>query len=74
MKRKWPKMSIRWQCRALGLCRGSLYYEAVPMDEKTLDIMEEIDRQYMETPFYGRPKMTEHFRRLGHLINPKRIG
>ncbi|NDC83274.1 transposase [bacterium] len=27
-----------------------------------------------DTPFYGRPKMTEYLGRLGHVINPKRVG
>lgn len=74
IKRAWPKMSLRWQCRALGLCRGSLYYQAVPIDEITLDLMDKIDRQYLDTPFYGRPKMTEHLRRMGYWVNPKRVG
>jgi len=70
----WNKMSVRWQCRALKLCRGSWYYKAKPMDERNLEVMDLIDRQYLDTPFYGRPKMTAYLRRLGHLINPKRVG
>jgi len=54
----WDKLSVRWQCRALKLCRGSWYYQPRPMDEKNLDVMDLIDRQYMDTSFYGRPKMT----------------
>ena len=67
-------MSVRWPCRALKLCRGSWYYQPKSMDETTLGMMDLIDRQYMDTPFYGRPKMTEYLRRLGHVINPKRVG
>lgn len=44
------------------------------MKEETLAVMDKIDRQYLETPFYGRPKMTAHLRRLGMVINPKRVG
>lgn len=44
------------------------------MDETSLDMMDEIDKQYIDTPFYGRPKMTEHLRRLGYWVNPKRVG
>ena len=67
-------MSLRWQCRALGLCRGSLYYQAVETDALTLAMMDEIDRQYLETPFYGRAKLTEHLTRLGHKISEGRVG
>jgi putative transposase len=35
--------------------------------------MKLIDKQYLETPFYGVPRMTEHLRSLGHTVNPKRI-
>lgn len=35
--------------------------------------MKLIDKQYLETPFYGVPRMTEHLRSLGHQVNPKRI-
>ena len=35
--------------------------------------MKLIDKQYMETPFYGVPRMTEYLRELGHEVNPKRI-
>jgi|GEM_PF-5935648 len=38
------------------------------MDERNLDVMDLIDRQYLDTPFYGRPKMTAYLRRLGNLI------
>lgn len=74
VKRNWPKMSMRWQCHALGLSRGSLYYKPVPMNDATLDIMDQIDRQYLETPFYGRPKMWEHLTRLGYQISEGRVG
>jgi putative transposase len=35
--------------------------------------MKLIDKQYMETPFYGVPRMVEYLRELGHRVNPKRI-
>ena len=39
-----------------------------------LELMGEIDRKYTKTPFYGRPKILEHLRHLGHRINHKRVG
>ena len=35
--------------------------------------MAEIDRQFLETPFYGVQQMTWHLRAEGHLVNIKRV-
>ena len=35
--------------------------------------MAEIDRQFLETPFYGVRQMTWHLRALGHGLNVKRV-
>ena len=67
------ELSIRQQCRLLGINRSSLYYRPVGIDDYTLMLMHELDRQYTETPFYGVPKMTEHLRLQGHQVNPKRV-
>ena len=32
-----------------------------------------IDRQFMETPFYGVRQMTWHLRNEGHALNPERV-
>jgi putative transposase len=36
-------------------------------------LMKLIDRQYVETPFYGIDKMTEYLCRQGHHVNHKRV-
>lgn len=61
------------QCELLAICRSSFYY--IPHDDSTQnqELMKLIDKQYMETPFYGVPRMTEYLRDLGHKVNPKRI-
>lgn len=38
-----------------------------------LELMRQIDEQYTRTPFYGRPRMTAHLRRIGYQINHKRV-
>ena len=35
--------------------------------------MAEIDRQFLETPFYGAQQMTWHLRTAGHRVNIKRV-
>ena len=67
------KLSIRKQCCLLGINRSSLYYRPVGIDDYTLMLMHELDKQYTETPFYGVLKMTEHLRSQGHQVNPKRV-
>ena len=67
------ELSVRRQCGLLGINRSSLYYRPAGVDDFTLKLMHELDKQYTETPFYGVLKMTEHLRSLGHLVNPKRV-
>lgn len=68
-----PNLSIRRQCALLGLNRASYYYEPRPHDPLNLDVMRRIDAQYLETPFYGWPKMTAALRRQGYQVNGKRV-
>jgi putative transposase len=69
-----PSLSIRRQCELIGLSRSTLYYEPASESELNLQLMRLIDEQYLRTPFYGRPRMTAHLRRLGYEVNPKRVG
>lgn len=66
-------ISKRRQCELLSLNRSSLYYARQPENQENLAIMEMIDRQYMETPYYGIRKMTEIVRKAGYPVNRKRI-
>lgn len=38
-----------------------------------LDLMVVIDKQFLETPFYGVQQMTWHLRNEGYVVNYKRI-
>jgi putative transposase len=68
-----PEISIRRQCELVGLPRASYYYQPACETDFNLKMMRLIDEQYMETPYYGYPKMTAHLRRAGYPVNPKRI-
>lgn len=68
-----PELSIRRQCALLGLNRASYYYDPAPEDPLNLDVMRRIDAQYLETPFYGWPKMTAALRAQGYHVNGKRV-
>jgi len=66
-------LSLRRQCRLLGLSRAALYYRPVEMGAYQLELMALIDRQYLRTPFYGSRRMTVYLREQGHAVNRKRV-
>jgi putative transposase len=66
-------ISIRRQCALLGLNRSTLYYQPATESVFNLQLMRLIDEQYLQTPFYGWPRMTAHLRRQGYQVNGKRI-
>lgn len=67
-----PELSIRRQCALLDLPRSTLYShrasEPGKASEADLSTMQEIDAQYLKTPFYGSRRMA---RELG--LNRKRV-
>jgi putative transposase len=66
-------LSIRRQCQLLGINRSSLYYRPESYSEETLEIMNRIDQQYTQTPFYGVERMTAQLRRDGSIVGHKRV-
>ena len=64
---------MRRQCQLLGVSRSTLYYQPATESEDNLHLIRQIDEQYMQTPFYGSRRMTEHLKRLGYHVNRKRI-
>jgi putative transposase len=57
----------------MGLARSSYYYESKGETGYNMFLTRLIDEQYMKTPFYGTPKMTEWLRLQGHMVNHKRV-
>jgi len=68
-----PVLSMRRQCRLLGLQRSGLYYEPVEESADNLLLMGLLDRQYTRHPEQGARRMTLHLRDLGHAVNVKRV-
>ncbi len=66
-------MSIRHQCELLGLNRSTFYLPTATESEENLRLMRLIDRQFVETPFYGSRRMTAFLRRSGEAVNRKRV-
>lgn len=68
-----PKLSIGAQCRLLSIARSTFYHEPQGESALNLDLMLQIDKQFMETPFYGVQQMTWHLQNEGWLVNVKRV-
>jgi putative transposase len=69
----YPMIPISRQCDLLGFARSSFYYDSQRDDTHNLMLMNRIDEQFTETPFYGVPKMAAWLRAVGYPVNPKRI-
>ena len=73
VNRDHPDLSVTRQCELLDISRSSVYYSPVEISEHELELMGLIDRQYLQTPFYGSRKITVSLRRQGHQVNRKRV-
>jgi len=68
-----PDLSVVAQCRLLSIPRSTFYHRPAGESAGNLDPIALIDRQFMETPFFGVNQMTRHLRNKGHAVNPKRV-
>ena len=69
-----PELSVRRQCKLLGLARSTWYLEPVGESEENLRWMRRIDEQYLERPYFGSRRMALWLSRTeGQPINRKRV-
>ena len=61
------------QCRLLKLNRSTYYYTPNEESKENLHLMHLMDKQHMETPFYGYRSMWQMLRQRGYQVNLKRI-
>jgi len=73
IERTHPKLSVGAQCRLLSISRSSFYYAPQGETAMNLDLMLLVDKQFLDTPFYGVRQMTWHLQNEGHAVNEKRI-
>lgn len=73
IEKNHPRLSVGAQCRLLAISRSSFYYELMGETAMNLDLMVVIDKQFLETRFYGVQQMTWHLQNGGHAVNYKRI-
>ena len=70
---EYGRLSVVRQCELVGISRSSHYYTATGESEFNLDLMRRIDRQYLETPWYGSRQMARHLRRDGRSVGRTRV-
>ena len=67
------KLSIRRQCSLLTLTRSNLYYEPKGESAENLRFMEIIDKQFLQTPWYGSRQMARFMKRNNHKCGRHRV-
>ena len=73
MVNKDHRLSVRRQCALLALSRSNLYYEPKGESAENLQLMEIIDKQFLETPWYGSRQMARFMQRQGYLCGRHRV-
>jgi len=68
-------MAVIRQCVLAGVSRATIYAQRnpKPVDESDLLLGGLIDEEYTRRPFYGSRKMVVFLKKVGHLVNRKRV-
>jgi len=62
------ELPVSQQCRILDICRSSYYYQAVPRDQREVDLMRIIDEIHRKYPFYGSRKIRGELKDRGYQV------
>jgi putative transposase len=69
-----PRLSLEKQCELLEIQRSGIYYKPKGESNLNLELMKKIDRQNLEHPYFGVPRMTDFLNLdLRYHVNPKRV-
>jgi putative transposase len=71
--RQDARLSIRRQCRLLGLARSGVYRPALPANDNDLVVMRRLDELFTAWPFLGSRRMAWMLKEEGFAINRKRV-
>jgi putative transposase len=66
-------LSVRRQCRLLGIARSGVYRERQPANDNDLGLMRRIDELFTQWPFLGSRRLARMLREEGQAINRKRV-
>jgi putative transposase len=67
------QLTVTRQCELLGLPRSTWYYGGEAESAEDLELMQLLDGQYLETPFFGSRRMTLWLCSRGFQVNRKRV-
>jgi putative transposase len=73
LDREGRELSVRRQCRLLGLARSGVYRHRRPANEDELSVRRRIDELFTAWPFLGSRRLTAMLRAEGLRINRKRV-
>ncbi len=73
MVSKGHDLSVRRQCGLLSLVRSNLYYQLKGESTENLWFMGIIDKQFLDTPWYGSRQMARFMQRQGHRCGRHRV-
>lgn len=68
-----PRLSVVRQCELISISRSGFYYRPAGEAPLNLTLMQLIDAQFLETPWYGSRQMARHLRREGYTVGRKRV-
>lgn len=76
--RKWidfenTELSVREQCRLLGIHRSNIYFEPQPETEENLQFMRLMDEEHLRHPARGSRQMIDFLEDQGFIVNRKRV-
>src|SRR5262252_3664931 len=66
-------LSVRRQCRFLGLARSGVYRTPAPASDDDLALMRRIDEMFTAWPFLGSRRMARLLAQDGRAVNRKRV-
>ena len=74
IERRHPSLPILRQCALIGISRSASYGGDPRVEsDGTLALMRVIDKQFLETTWYGARQMVRHLRRAGQTVGRKRV-
>ena len=66
-------LSVRLQCKLLGISRSNYYYQPAVESEENLLVMQLMDRHHFHFPTHGVLQMQDYLHSEGLIVNEKRV-
>ena len=70
---KEHRLPLTRQSQILQLSRSSLYYEAVPVSDRDLELMRLIDEIHLKHPFMGSRSIRDRLQDMGHQVGRQHV-